>query len=327
MKTIKIITVLITLLILFTMDVCAEKTGKITLGCEASLLTSSVWVAENKGYFQDEGIEVNIKAFDSGRTALNAMLEEGNLDMVTVAQTPVALNSFTRNDYAIIAAMVSSGNDVKVIARKDKGINAARDLKGKKIGMTQGSTGHYFLYVFLLHNRIGFSEVEIVNLKTLELASALNDGIVDAISTWEPHVSNAKKLLGANATILKSKDIYREDFYFVPNRNFLKNNPQALEKFLRAIQRAGDFMQKNREEAIGIVSRRLKIDRGLAAAVWPDFDFGLFLDQTILITLEDESRWAVKNNLTDKTALPNYLDFIDTNILKKVAPDKVTIIE
>ena len=112
----------------------------IILGCETSLVTSPVWIAENKGYFQEEGLNVKIKEFGSGRTALRTMLNEGKLDMVTVAQTPVMFNSFNRNDYAIIAAMVYSDDDVKILARQDKGIRSPSDLRGKKMGVTKGST-------------------------------------------------------------------------------------------------------------------------------------------------------------------------------------------
>ena len=83
-----------------------EEIKKITLGVETSLLPSAVWVAENKGYFERQGLDLTIKEFDSGRTALATMLNEGNLDMVTVAQTPVMFNSFDRDDYVIIATMV-----------------------------------------------------------------------------------------------------------------------------------------------------------------------------------------------------------------------------
>ena len=54
------------------------------LGCETSLLPSLVWVTENKGYFQDEGLNVKIKEFGSGRTALATMLNGENLDMLMV---------------------------------------------------------------------------------------------------------------------------------------------------------------------------------------------------------------------------------------------------
>ena len=160
---------------------------KVTLGVETSLLPSAVWVAENKGYFQEEGLDVKIKEFGSGRTALATMLSEGNLDMVTVAQTPVVFNSFNRKDYVIIGTMVYSDNDVKIFARRDRGLKNPSDLRGKTVGITKGSTGHFYLGLFLIHNGLELTEIETIDTEASALPQALADGRVDAISTW-PHV-------------------------------------------------------------------------------------------------------------------------------------------
>ena len=308
---------------------CSQQIKKVTLGVETSLPPAAVWVAENKGYFRGEGLDLTIKEFDSGRTALATMLNEGNLDMVTVAQTPVMFNSFDRDDYVIIAAMVYSDNDVKILARQDRGIKNPSDLRGKTVGITKGSTGHFFLGLFLIHSGLGLSEIETIDIEASELPQALVDGRVDAISTWEPHIWNAKKLLDENAVRLQPRGgskIFREDFYFVPNRNFMENNPETLKRFLKAIEKGEEFIQKNREEAINIVSQRLKLDKVFIASIWDDFEFQLILDQAIIITLEDEARWAIDNNLTNSTEVPNYLDYIYSDILEEIKPKAVTII-
>ena len=121
----------------------------IRLAAERGLLASVVWVAEQNGYFRDQGLDVVIREFPSGRAAITSMFKDGNLDMATVAQTPIVLNSFLRNDFEVIAGMVSSPGDVKILARRDKNIAVATDLRGKKIGITKGSVGHYFLSLFL----------------------------------------------------------------------------------------------------------------------------------------------------------------------------------
>lgn len=314
----------------FTQPIEEKYTGEIenmTLGVEMSLLPSLVWVAENQGYFSEQGLNVDIKEFDSGKNAFKTMLEQGNMDMVTVAQTPVMFNSFNRNDYEIIAGMVSSYKDVNILARKDKGISKPEDLKGKKIGATKGSTGHFFLGLFLVYNGLKLSDVEISDFKATELAQALIDGKVDAISTWEPHIYNAKKQLGEKAIILSDKDIFREDFYFVPNKDFLEKNPEAIERFLKAIKKAEEFIKNDKEKAINITAERLKIDKEFVTSVCGGFNFHLFLDQSVLLVLEEEARWAISNNLTNATEVPNYLNYINTNALEKVKPEVVAIIK
>ena len=60
--------------------------------------------------------------------------------------------------------------------------------------------------------------------------------------------------------------------------------------------------------------------------VWDEFNFRLVLDQSIIVSLEDEARWAIREELVDKEEVPNYLDFIYINALEDVKPEAVTII-
>lgn len=299
---------------------------KITFGVEKSIFSSVVWVAENKGYFEEQGLDINIKEFDSGRNAFKTMLSEGNIDMATVAQTPVVIHSFERNDYAIIAGMVTSDGDTKLLARKDKGISRPTDLKGKKVGTVKGSTGHFFLDLFLTEKGMKSSDVEIVDFKATDLVPAIKNGTVDAISVWEPHISDAQKVLGEKALLLETGVIFREDFYFVVNTNFIENHPGALQRFLKAIDKATVFMKQNKEESIRIVSQRIQSDRETVRTGWDIYTFEVFLDQAILLSLEDRAKWAIKNNLTDAVEVPNYLDYIYPDILEAVKPGAVTII-
>lgn len=325
-KIIAIIGLFILSILLFTNASAQEVKKEIILGCETSLLTAPVWIAQNKGYFQEEGLNVKIIEFDSGKASFAAMLNQRNIDIATVAQTPIMFNSFNRKDFAIIAAMVNSDNDVKVLVRRDRGINNPSDLRGKKVAITKGSTGEFFLDLFLLYKGVVSSQVETIDAKPSELPPALVEERVDAICTWEPHIIKAKQLLGKKALVMPSKGIYREDFYFLANKRFIKNDSEALNKFLKAIEKSELFIKGNEKESINIVSQRLQLNRNLTALIWHEFNFQLLLDQTILISLEDEARWAIKRGLTNKKEIPNYLDFIFMDALEQIKPKAVTII-
>ncbi|MFC1672277.1 ABC transporter substrate-binding protein [Planctomycetota bacterium] len=301
-------------------------TAVLILGCEKSLLTAPVWIAENKGYFREEGLDVRIKEFDSGKASLAVMLNEGGLDVCTVAQTPIMFHSFKRDDFVIIAAMGQSDKDVKVLVRRDRGIGKPSDLKGKKVGVTMGSTGQFFLDLFLAYGSVNPSDVDTVDIKPSELPEALSGGRVDAICTWEPHAINAKRLLGKDCLVLPSEGIYREDFYFVSDRGYAGGNPEALQRFLKAVERGEQFIKDDTQGAIGLVCERLKLDRSLASLIWEQFNFRLILDQSILRSLEDEARWAIREELVDGKEVPNYLDFVYPDALEKVKPEAITII-
>jgi NitT/TauT family transport system substrate-binding protein len=74
------------------------------------------------------------------------------------------------------------------------------------------------------------------------------------------------------------------------------------------------------------VAERLNLDREVMNALWDDFVFEISLEPSLLVTLEDEARWAIKNRLTDATEVPNYLDYIYFDALEAVKPTVVGII-
>jgi NitT/TauT family transport system substrate-binding protein len=327
MRIINVMAGLCVMAILSAVNAHAQEKGtKIVLGAEKSFVTAAVRIAEIKGYFKEEGIDIELRDFNSGKASLAAMLNKKDVNISTAAQTPVVSNSFNRDDFSIIAAMNFSDNDIKVLARRDRGIKSPSDLKGKKIGITKGSTGHFFIDLFLSYAGIVPSDVETIDIKPDELPQALADGLVDAICTWEPNILNAEKLLGRKALILPSKGLYRVDFYFVVKKDFIKNNPETLERFLRAVYKGERFIHENNRDAMKIISEWLVVDIKTIAPIWDAFSFQLILDQSILMSLEGEARWAIKQGLTDRKEIPNYLDFIYMDALEKVKPEALTII-
>jgi len=166
------------------------------LAAEMSLLPATVWVAENKGFFKKHNIKLTIVEYDSGRNALESMLKDDSINISTVAQTPVVFNSFKNEPYVIFATMAYSLDDIKVLARKDHKISKPIDLKGKKIGATKRSTGHYFLEGFLSHYGYDLNDVDLKDINASHLKDKLESGEVSAITSWEPHISNAEKTIG-----------------------------------------------------------------------------------------------------------------------------------
>jgi len=299
---------------------------KATLGVETSLLPAAVWVAEEKGYFEDYGLDLTIKEFDSGRLSLVAMLESNQgIDIATVAPTPIMFNSFERGDFSIFATFVSSYEDVKVIARNDR-VTSAEDLRGKRVGTPMGTTGQFFLDAFLTDNSILSSEVEAVDIDPSDLPDALAKGVVDAIVIWEPHGTNAKNLLGDLAIRLPSSDIYNETFNFVSTNAFLKSDSEAIKRFVQAVDTATEFIKQHKEESQEIVATRLNLDTESMTALWEEFTFDITLEQSLIRVLEAEARWAINSDLVESEHMPNYLDYIYLHALEEVKPEAVTII-
>ena len=197
---------------------------------------------------------------------------------------------------------------------------------GKAIGVTNGTTGQFFLDVYLLFHSINPAEVETIDLAVGALTQALVEGRVDAIATWEPHIFHAQRLLGANAFLFDTHNTVRTKFYLVATKHFITQRPGALQKFLHAMRRAEVFIQEHNKVAMDIAARRTKTEGELATVIWDDLTFRLVLDQSVIDVLETEARWVIKNQFTAKTTVPNYLPFIFVDGLKAVKPRAVTIV-
>jgi len=301
-------------------------TEKVKLGISQSFLSIPAYIAKKQGYFTEEGLDVEVKEYSSGKKATNALFA-GEVDISTVADMPVVFNSFKREDFCIFATFTSSYRLVKIIARRDKGIKTGADLKGKRVGANRGTSSHFFLVVFLIHNRLSISDVEMVHIRTVDLPGALKNGEVDAISVWQPYTQKAKKLLKNNAIELPSSEIYRTTFNFAVMKGFANEHLETLKRFLKAIDKAATFIiKKNRETSQDIIAETFKLDNDTVSAAWDDFTFKLSLDQTLLVTWDEIARWAIQSNFIDKKRLPNYLNFVYLDALEAVKPESITII-
>jgi hypothetical protein len=62
------------------------------------------------------------------------------------------------------------------------------------------------------------------------------------------------------------------------------------------------------------------------ARIWSQNQFGLSLDQSLVVAMEDEARWMIKNNLTAEKDVPFFNDYIYEGALKAIKPEAVNII-
>ena len=298
---------------------------KINLGISRSFLSIPVYIAKKQRFFSKEGLDVTVKEYDSGKLATKGLFA-GEIEMSTVADMPVVFNSFKRQDFCIFATFTYSYSFVKIIARKGKGIKTGADLKGKRVGMNKGTSSHFYLGIYLIHNNLSISDVEISYIKTADLSAALKNDEVDAISVWQPYSQEAERLLQDNAIILPQPEIYRTTFDFAVMKSFAKDHPEILKKFLRAIDKAAVFIKDNKEQSQEIIAQSFKIDKDIVYAAWNDFVFGVSLDQSLLVAWDEIARWAVKNKFADIKELPNYLNFVYMDALDAVKPESITII-
>ena len=296
---------------------------KITLAAYFGETAALVYIAQEQGYFEENGLEVTIKDYGSGKAAADALID-GEVDISTSAGFVFVSNSFDHTDLRVFGTVATE--EVKeLVGRKDKGIAAIDDLIGKKIGVTKKSGAEFSLGTFLIFNGLSYEDVELVDLRPTEIVEAISNGDIDAAFTWDPNVYNIKEQLGDNAISWPGG----QDFYFVllAKEDWIENNPAAAERFIKSLLEAEDHIKDNPEESREFVKDRFDYESDYIEYSWPKQEFAVVLEQAMLITFEHQAQWRIENNLTDATEIPNYLDFIYIDALEAVKPSRMTIIK
>ena len=284
-----------------------------------------ILVAQEKGYFPSEGILAEIQPHTSGKAALEAVLQ-GKADLGTSADLPIMFAALYGRPVSVVATIFSTETDHGIVGRRDRGIVVPASLKGKRIGVTLGTSGQFLLDAFLNRQKLSSSEVKTLNLKPGELSAALVQGDVDAVATWEPVLSTSLVQLGGNGTIFFGEGVYNVLFNVSGTQDYVIKHPDTMKKFLRALIRGAKFCTEAPDAAREITAKAMKTNVAKLKEFWPSYRFNVVLDQSLILALEDEARWAIKNKLTDRTDMPNYLNHVYLDALRSVTPSAVTII-
>ncbi len=300
---------------------------KVRLADSTLLPSAPIYVALEKRFFEREGLEISYSRFPTGKEALEAIVS-GKADLATAADTPIAFQAMKDTKIYVIATLSSIENLYGIIARKDQGVSSPKDLEGKKIGVAFGTNAHFFLDSFLLFHHIPRGAVRLTNVSNEGLADAIIKGDIQAVSTWEPLLSELRTRLGTNAAFFHDDrgQLYKLTWNVAATQNFVHENPMTVNRFLRALFKAEAFIKGNREEARQITARHLGADKGAFGELWKSYKSQISLDPLLVENLEGQTRWAIRNKLTDRKEVPNYLQYIYFKGLESIKPEAVTIV-
>lgn len=283
-------------------------------------------IARDKGYFRKHGLNPEFYEFPSGKRALLEGLFVGKVDVATSSDIPVAMAALRDKKFKILATTFNADNVNRIIGRKDAGILSPDNLAGKRLATQRSSAVHYFLHLFLLENAIDEDKESISYMKAEQLPQALHDGSIDAFSMREPYISQARDMLGDNAIVFAAPGIYSQVDILVSSHELVEKQPQVARALLAALLDAEHFVVTQPREAMKMIATDLGTTEGEINKIWPTLKFSLRLDQSLLLLLESESRWAIRHGYTMSKSVPDFMEYIEVASLKELAPNTVTLI-
>lgn len=280
---------------------------KITYAMPISVAAIPAYVASEKGFWKEEGLEVTAQMFSSGRQALDALLAN-TAEVMSVSETPL-MHAILQGNKIYIVTTVTQHQEVKLIARRDKGIQSPGDLRGKRVATLPGTNSDYFMYEFLRKNNIPIEEVKVTNMNPPDMVTALVQGNIDAYFAWEPHIYYAQKQLTQQSIVFPPGDLYYGRHCVAMNQEYVRAHPDVVEKLIRGFQRAEKFINEKPDESMAIVSKVTGMDIDALKSLWSEYKVSVGIDSQLFQILDQEARWA---RLVSKSSEPtsNFRDYV-----------------
>ena len=293
----------------------------LTLGVSAGPVSLPIYVAEARGFFEDEGLALRLRDCSSGREC-HQWLAEGSVDVATAAELAMLTAAPSRRELAIIATISTSSYQIKLVARRSAQIAEAPQIRGKRVGTVIGSSAQYFLDNWLVYNDIDPASVAVVGLAPDDVAKALDERAVDAVAIWEPIASTAALMLGGDAVVFASPRVYTQHFNLMAARTAIAGRGADIQRLLRALIRAQDFIRSDPRAARALLVARLHLPAAIVAAVVDSQDYRVRLDQSLVTTMQSEARWAARSAGAARATI-DVLGTIDTAPLRRLDPAAV----
>lgn len=283
-------------------------------------------IAEAVGYFAQEGVTATVLVTPTGYHAIQAVLK-GEADVAGSAVPPIARILDEGHRLKIIATIYTATANAGIVARRDRGIVHAADLKGKRVGFIFGTATHYMLETFLAYHGVRLEDVTFVPLEVSQMVNAMDEHNLDAVSTWNPYFSQIRRALGAAATVFSSDEIYAETYSLVVREDFVARNPEQVSRMLRALLKAEAFIRSEPDQAFQIIATHSKTDASLLRGPGNERVYQLTLGQSLLLATENTVEWYFRRGLVPTGPVPDVLEAFDTDPLAAVKPTGVSIVK
>lgn len=250
-----------------------------TLGTIPWIGQVPIYIAQEKGFYEEEGLDFKLRLFGSNSEYMAAFLSN-QLDGVSPVSSEAVVMRAQGKDYKIVLVQDNSVGGDGILAKDS--ITSIEDFKDKKIAVDTGGVSYFFLLQVLKEAGLNKDDITAVNTETAAAAAAFQAGSVDIAVTYAPFLQEAADAVEDGRIIYDSSkmptaiiDLYLFDTAYV------EAQPEAVQAFVNATLKGLQYLQDNPEEGLAIGAAELEYDApedleaDLAGVTLPDKETNL----------------------------------------------------
>ena len=282
---------------------------KVVFRVTTQLSSVVAFIADAEGYFEDEGLEVEMIIWNSG-SAYIPSLAQGKIDVSTTGQFDAGYVNVIQRGARIrlVAARTIHDDDAcgyfSFTARSellDGGrLDDLTGLRGLRISTDRTSGSYYYWSLLLERAGLTFDDVELVDIPSAAKPDAYIKNLVDITTQSEPWITRIVRT-GHGRVWRSVADVLpgRQSTFLVFGRRILDDRPDLGKRFLAAYMRAVAkySIEGKSNRNIEIIAKQTKLEPDeLREMCWPTLDLGGYIDDT---SLQEYQQWAFEQGLID----------------------------
>lgn len=271
-----------------------EKKLKLVLDWTPNTNHTGLYVAMDKGYYKDAGIELEI--VQPPEDGAEVLVASGKADFGISFQDTMA-GALSKDSPLPIKAVaaITQHNTSGIMSRKGDGITTPKGLEGKKYATWDLPIEKAILKNVVEKDGGDFAKVELIPSTVTDEVSALSTQQIDAVWVYYGWAGISAKEKGFDFDYFAFKDINPTFDYYTPvlitNDDMIKNNSDIVKKFLEATKKGYEFAAGNPQDAAEILLKYApEIDSKLANAS-QEYLSTCYIDKDIPWGYIDSERW------------------------------------
>ena len=255
----KVLALILALAMLLTLTACGgkeEETITFVLDWTPNTNHTGIYVALQKGWFEEAGLKVDVVQPPEGGSAL--LVASGKAQFAVTAQDSIApaLTGENAMPLTTVAAILQH-NTSGIVSRAGEGMDTPRGLEGHKYATWDSPVEKATIRQVMAADGGDFDKVELIPSTVTDEVSALKSGDVDAIWIFYGWAGIACEVAGLPIDYFDFADFDPVlDFYtpiIVSNNDWLANNPETAKAFLAALSRGYEYAAEHPKEAADIL--------------------------------------------------------------------------
>lgn len=244
-------------------EVFAQSTP-ITIGVGSDPVFTPFYIAAHEKMFAAHGVEVVVKPFTDGGTAMDALVAQQV--QLACASDATHLVRIARAPLRPLAVVQESGRYIKLVGRK--GVSIAQM---KKFGVVPASVSEYVTNLLVKKSGIDPASVQYVKSGPPEMAALLMRGDIDGYFVWEPWPSNGVRS-GGQALMTSDELGYKSTLWMTALAPWLESNKAAAQSILKALAQASEVARKDPQRAVAALSAVIKMPTATSVALLKELD-------------------------------------------------------